>query len=69
MSNRALDCAPSRHTSRKPNSAGFPRACHGKKGLDIPLTVHDEGKYHPMKGGTSEKAYAFNHRVEFRIDN
>ncbi len=40
-----------------------------QKGLDIPLTVHDEGKHHPMKGGTSEKAYAFNRRVEFRIDN
>lgn len=37
-------------------------------GLDIQLTVHSEGEHHPMKAGTSEKAYAFNRRVEFRID-
>jgi outer membrane protein OmpA-like peptidoglycan-associated protein len=39
-----------------------------QKGLDIPLTVHSEGERHPMKSGTSEKAYAFNRRVEFKVD-
>lgn len=39
-----------------------------QNGLDIQLTVHSEGEHHPMKAGTSERAYAFNRRVEFKVD-
>ena len=38
-----------------------------QKGLDIPLSVDREGERNPIKTGSSEEAYAFNRRVEFRI--
>ena len=38
-----------------------------QKGLDIDLLVESEGEHHPMKKGSTEEAYAFNRRVEFRI--
>lgn len=38
-----------------------------QKGADMVLSVDKEGKSHPMKTGSTEQAYAFNRRVEFRI--
>ena len=39
-----------------------------QKGLDIPITVHGEGEHHPARTGTTEKDYAFNRRVEFKLE-
>lgn len=39
-----------------------------QKGLDVPITMHGEGEHHPIRTGKSEQDYAFNRRVEFKIE-
>jgi outer membrane protein OmpA-like peptidoglycan-associated protein len=39
-----------------------------QKGLTIPIEVLGEGKRHPIRTGTTEKDYAFNRRVEFKVE-
>ena len=39
-----------------------------QKGLSIPITIHGEGEHDPIRTGKTEQDYAFNRRVEFRLE-
>jgi outer membrane protein OmpA-like peptidoglycan-associated protein len=48
--------------------AGYVKQLLEQKGLTLPVTVHGEGEHDPIRVGKSEQDYAFNRRVEFRIE-
>lgn len=39
-----------------------------QRGALLPVDVVGEGERHPLRAGTSEKDYAYNRRVEFKLD-